>query len=45
MKNNLNKVANRFITGFLTITVLVACGQDTNGISLNDDEKKHRRRT
>ena len=40
MKNNLNKVINRFITGLLTITVLVACGQDTNDISLNDDEKK-----
>lgn len=39
MKNNLNKVFNRFVTGLLTITVLGACGQDTNDISLNDDDK------
>ncbi|WP_374934731.1 hypothetical protein [Neobacillus driksii] len=37
MKNNLYKVFNRFVTGFLTMIVLVACGQD---ISLKDDEKK-----
>ena len=40
MKNNLNKVFNRFITGILTITVLGACEQDTNDITVNDEDKK-----
>lgn len=40
MKNNLNKVFNRFVTGLLTITVLGACGQDTKDITVNDVDKK-----
>jgi hypothetical protein len=39
MKSNLNKVFIRFVTGLLTITVLGACGQDKNDITLNDDNK------
>jgi hypothetical protein len=39
VKNNLNKVYNIFASGVLTMTVLGACGQDTNDITLNDAEK------
>ncbi|MBT2730549.1 hypothetical protein J7E63_27375 [Bacillus sp. ISL-75] len=40
MKNNLNKVFNRFVTGLLTITVLGACGQNTKDTIVNNDNKK-----
>ncbi|WP_121614156.1 hypothetical protein [Mesobacillus foraminis] len=40
MKNNLNKVINRFVTGILTIAVLGACEQNTKDITVNDYDKK-----
>jgi hypothetical protein len=40
MKNSITKVIIRLVTGLMTITVLGACGPDTNDFSLHDDKNE-----